>query len=121
MNIYVSHTREAILRSFAKSKNSTISDVIGSYIDTLGDNLISNATNYPKKYVEPPTFAGNQNGEPQETPVTPFIKCDLPFCKSRSQGKYKIVTDAGETELEKNLCPLHWHQARKEGEVFEVV
>lgn len=49
-----------------------------------------------------------------------YIKCEMPKCFSESQGKYRILTDQGESEKILNLCVFHWHQARKEGEVLEV-
>ena len=44
-------------------------------------------------------------------------KCDKQFCNTKSEGRYIIMADDGETELDMQLCIFHWNQARKEGVV----
>lgn len=53
---------------------------------------------------------------------TPELKpmCSMPFCKQRSEGHYRVITDGGENEKEYYLCVFHWNKSRKEGEVREI-
>ena len=52
----------------------------------------------------------------------PSYKCELPFCKAKSTGFYRITADAGETTKEIHLCDFHWNKARREpgAEVIEI-
>ncbi len=105
MQIYISHERENILREFATKMNRSISSLVAEFIDDLG-----------KAY--------KQEAEKQEllpTRIDDELKpmCERPFCKQRSEGRYKIITNNGEEEITQNLCTFHWNLARKEGEVHE--
>lgn len=44
-------------------------------------------------------------------------RCERQFCRTFSEGRYKVVTNDGSEEWSGNLCTFHWNQARKEGEV----
>lgn len=104
MQIYISHERENILREFATKMNRSISSLIGEFIDDLGKEYV--------KEVEKQSLAPTR----VEDELKPM--CERPFCKQRSEGRYRIVTD-GVDEVTQNLCVFHWNGARKEGEVHE--
>lgn len=63
------------------------------------------------------------NGLSYSLPVTPTIssiKCDYDFCKSMSEGKFRVgVPDSieGTVTLEKYLCTYHRARAKREGQV----
>lgn len=102
MQIYISHEREEVLRVYAKTMNRSISSLIGEFIDDLGKAY--------KQEVELQELLPVR----AEDELKPM--CERPFCKQRSEGRYRIVTD-GVDEVTQNLCVFHWNGARKEGEV----
>lgn len=54
--------------------------------------------------------------------ITP-VKCELPFCKNTSVGRFKIsIPDSIEGTIyrEQNLCILHKSLVRREGNVEEI-
>lgn len=99
MNIYLTFEREKKLREIADTKAKNISSLIGEWIDNF---------DAPKS---------NELPEDEKPNLKPM--CERPFCKQRSEGQYRIVTD-GIDEWTGNLCTFHWNAARKEGEVHEV-
>jgi hypothetical protein len=102
MQIYVSNERETKLRAYCKDK--TISGVIAQWIDSLDNDL-------KQTYV-------NGTQIPEVTGLKAM--CERQFCKVRSEGKYKVVTNEGTEEWIGNMCTFHWNQARKEGEVSDL-
>ena len=102
MQVYISHEREAKLRSYSKLQGKTLSSLIAEFIDNLNHAFVPVVEN-----VEKPV-----------TDLKPM--CDKQFCKTRSENKYIIIADDGQTELTMNLCTFHWHQARREGEGREI-
>lgn len=98
MQIYISHERETKLRNYAFSSSKSISQVVGTWIDSLNGGTGT--------YGIPVAIE-------EKKPM-----CERPFCKQRSEGRYRIITD-GVDEVTQNLCVFHWNQARKEGEVHE--
>ena len=104
MQIYLSHERETKLRNFASTSKQTIASIIGELVDSLGEDI-------PKSFT-------SELPDKEFSELMPM--CGKNFCKSRSIGKYKIITNDGENEIELDLCTFHWNQARKEGEVRNV-
>lgn len=105
MQIYISHTREAKLRSYAKAQGKTLSGLIGDYIDHLNYKFI------PVEKLENPA------------PVEPSVKCSLPFCKSMAVGHFTVsAPDPIEGSIVKDqyLCKLHKALAQREGEITEI-
>ena len=85
---------------------------IPKQINTQINKNVNTQSPIMEKESEPPT---DDSIDDEPKPM-----CDKQFCKSRSEGKYRIVTNAGEEELTMNLCTFHWHQARKEAEVKQI-
>lgn len=57
--------------------------------------------------------------EPPQPELPPF--CDAnKFCRSRSTGQFKIITNDGTNEVVRYLCPTHLGLAKREGEVREI-
>lgn len=106
MNIYLTFEREKKLRTQSEKTGKTVSTLVGEWIDSftlpqgvrLGTALL------------------------EDKPIDNVLKpmCERPFCKIRSEGKYRVVTNDGTDEWIGNLCTFHWNKARKEGEVSEV-
>ena len=81
------------------------------------DAVVENEAKFSSKYVDdikPETF------EFKEIEETPKPMCEKTFCKSRSQGKYKVITNEGMVEWQGNLCISHWARAKREGDVHEI-
>lgn len=102
MNIYLTFEREAKLRSHAKSVEKSVGVIVSEFIDNIDHKFI-------------PVKENIVETSPDLMPM-----CGKNFCKSRSIGKYKIITNDGEEETILDLCTFHWNQARKEGEVINV-
>ncbi len=83
-----------------------------SNIPSLQDNTL----------IPTPNPAQHQIDATKEIVETPELKpmCSMPFCKSRSEGHYRVTTDAGENTKDYNLCVFHWNKARRESEVREI-
>lgn len=57
--------------------------------------------------------------EPQTPELPPFCEATK-FCRSRSTGHFKIITNDGMEEKVLYLCPTHLGLAKREGEVKEL-
>lgn len=105
MQLYISHEREAKLRSYAKSKGVSLSSIIGDWVDKLDSNFIPAIQNIVLKEKDN------------------LVKCNLPFCKSMAIGKFETtVPDSieGEIKTVRDLCALHKTLAGREGTVKAV-
>lgn len=116
MNIYIRPDREVIIKEFSKKLNKSVSSLIGEFIDDLGKEYNKEVDNLSKQAIDE-SLEDQLDHEAVKQAVMPM--CDKNFCKQRSRGKFKIITDGGENETTLNLCTFHWNQARKEGEVHE--
>ena len=56
---------------------------------------------------------------PTQPELPPFCEATK-FCRSRSTGRFKIITNDGTNELVRYLCPTHLGLAKREGEVREI-
>ena len=101
MNIYLTFEREAKLRSHSKAVGKSVGTILSEFIDTIDHEFIPAVENVVEE-------------NPDLMPM-----CGKNFCKQRSIGKYKVITNDGEEEIVLDLCTFHWNQARKEGEVRE--
>ena len=101
MNICVPDSLYESLREQAFHKKTSMSKII---VAGMNDTSVSTEASIQK---EPPPPSQSESKLP----------CDAPFCKTTSEGKYRFISDQGDTEKTMNLCVYHWHKARKEGEV----
>lgn len=82
-----------------------------------------------KRYINSPYASGSpitgtmlkpQDFEDAKEVKNPkFVECDKQFCRSKTHGLFKVVTNEGTEEWIGNLCVSHWARAKREGEVHE--
>ena len=103
MNIYLTFEREKKLRLQAERVGKNISMLVGEWIDSLGDII---------PVIELKGVTSSLQGIQSN--------CEQRLCMNEAIGKFKVVTDQGESTRELRLCKFHKFQASKEGEVTEL-
>lgn len=132
MNVYLPYDKEKALREYSNKTQKSISKILSDLIDRLAGpisqesqnkedtNLYSEPIDVKEQIKKGNTNLNNHLDRVKSTEADkPF--CQKQFCRNKSEGLYRVVSmDAENTEQKLELCTFHWHQARKEANVYEV-